>query len=189
MPDPTPFTNIDVINQALGAGLGEEHIVDLTGTDKATLVMVTNYNAVKYDCMTRTNWRALTADASLSLLSGTPISRWSHAWQMPSDCLKVISTWPISSYEIRNRQLLTNEGTRVELVYIRNLEEAYWPAWFTRLVVAELTIRVCRGITGNMPDAEMRAELARAESQALFQDAQQQPNQTVQSNAWIDCRY
>lgn len=190
MPTPTTFSKLEVINQALGA-MGEgllSSISELSGTSKQAQVMRVHYAAVVYFCMSRTSWRFATTKKALNRLSSNPINRWSAAWQLPADMLKLLSTWPPSEYEIQNRQLLTNETTRCEVDYIRLVEEAYWPAWFMRFVVAELVIRTMKGITGESPDAEEREERRQAEAQALYLDAQQQPNLQIQSNAFVDCR-
>ena len=186
MPNPTPFTNVDVMSQAMVA-LGENPITNVNSTDKRVQAMVLQYKPVVYYCLAMSNWRALTADADLVRLSGVPVSRWSYAFQLPNDLLKVITTWPISNYEIRNRQLYSNEST-CSLTYIRLIEEAYWPAWLTRYVVAELVMRTCRPITGDAPDDVMRNERDTSLSSAYFNDAQQQPNQTIDSDDFTTCR-
>lgn len=190
MPNPITFSKLEVINQAL-TGMGEpilSTVNELSGTAKQAVVMRAHYEAVVYFCMTRTSWRFATAKASLNKIAAPVRNRWSTAWQLPADLLKVLTTWPMSSYEIQNRQLLTDNSSRVDLDYIRLVQEAYWPAWFLRYVVAELLIRTKKGITGESPEQEDRDERTKAENDALYQDSQQQPNQVVQSNDFIDCR-
>lgn len=191
MPNPVTFAKLDVINQVLTA-LGEnvlQNAAALAGTTKHALVMRTHYDAVVQFCFGKTAWRTFTSKKALNKLSGAPTNRWAAAWNLPTDMIKLLSTWPPSNYEIQNRQLLTNETSRLEVDYIRLVEEGYWPAWFTRFVVAELVMRSCRGVTGDAPDQDMKDERARAENDALFQDAQQQPNQQIQANDFIDVRY
>lgn len=189
MPSRTLFTDLDVINQAF-TGLGEQQVLsDLQSEESvAAIAMRTHYAAVKEFCLTKTNWRFNTSKVALSKLSGAPLNRWSAAWQLPADHLKTLYLWPPQLYEIQGQRLYINEGTRVHLDYQRNLEEPLWPAWFVRLVVAELIIRTCRPITGGPPDQEMKDERRAAESEAYFQDAQQQPNQTILPNEFIDVR-
>lgn len=191
MTTPATFAELDVINQAL-TGLHETRLSDaaaLGGTSKHAQVMREHYTAVKQFCLTMSNWRFATAKAALSKLSGAPINRWSTAWQLPPDFMLLLTTWPPSTYELANRQILTNESTRLEIDYLRYVLEGYWPGWFTRLVVAETVIRTCKPITGDAPDRAMFEERAAAESAAFFQDSQQQPNQTMQTNDFVDVRY
>lgn len=191
MPTPVTFARLDVVNQAL-TGLHENRLSDaaaLGGTSKHAQVMREHYDAVVQFVLTMSNWRFNTAKRSLNKLSGAPINRWSTAWELPEDFLKLLTTWPPSNYELANRQILSNENTRLDIDYQRMIQEGYWPPWFLRLVVAELVIRTCKGITGDEPDKGMYVERAAAESQAYFQDSQQQPNQTMQSNDFIDCRF
>jgi hypothetical protein len=191
MPTPATFAKLDVVNQAL-TGLHEKRLSDqaaLEGTSLHAQVMREHYDAVVQFCLTKSNWRFNTAKRSLNKLSGTPINRWSTSWQLPEDFLMLLTTWPPSDYELANRQILSNESSTLDIDYLRYILEGYWPGWFTRLVVAELVIRTCKPITGDEPDRLMLEERSASESAAYFQDAQQQPNLMVQSNAFIDVRF
>lgn len=190
MPTPVTFDKLAICNQAIGGFKGTrlQDLAALGGTSKEAQAMRDHYDAVVQFVHTMSNWRACTAKAALNKLSGAPINRWAAAWQLPTDHLKTLTTWPPSEYEQANRQILSNETTRLEIDYIRLLAEGYWPAWFTRLVVAELVIRCCKPVTGDEPSRSMILERETAESEAYFADSAQQPNQTMQSNDFIDCR-
>lgn len=187
MPTPVTFAKLDIWNQVL-TGLGEPLLTSLAGSSKPHQVLSQHYDATVQAAMTETSWRFATAKRALNKLSGAPTNRWAAAWNLPVDNLKVLTTWPPGNYELQNRQLLTNEQTRLEIDYIRLVEEGFWPAWFTVYVVARLVVITCKGITREDPSAEMREILKTAETKALVADAQQQPNQTIQSNEFVDCR-
>jgi hypothetical protein len=191
MPTPVSFDKLAICNQAIGAFHGTRltDIAALGGTSKEAQAMRDHYDAVVQYVHTMSNWRFATAKRSLNKLSGAPINRWSTAWQLPEDFLKLLTTWPPSNYELANRQILSNESARLDIDYIRLVAEGYWPAWFARLVVAELADRACPVVTGDEPTAAMRGEREKAENEAYFNDAQQQPNQTLQSNDFVDVRY
>lgn len=182
------FSDLEIVNQAL-TGMGEDPIQNLAEDTKQALIMRTHYDAVREFNLTRSSWRFATTKKALGLLSGAPVNRWSHAWQLPEDLLKVLFVWPPSSYEIQGNRLFINAASGVELDYIRMVPEAEWLPWFTRLVVAELIKRTVKGITGSDPSVEQREEAEAALSDAYFQDAQQQPNQTLLPNAFIDVRH
>lgn len=190
MPNPVPQSKLEVINQTLLA-LGQDELQSisaLSGTSKAARIMRVQYEPIADACLTKTSWRFATAKAALNKYSGVPTNRWAAAWNLPADLLLLITTWPISNYERQGQRILTNEQTRLEIDYIRKVEEAYWPAWFTRYVVAMLAWRCCKGVTGDEPTADMKAELDAAQVEALFQDSRQQPNQAIMANDFIDCR-
>lgn len=191
MPTPVAFDKLAICNQAIGGFHGTRltDIAALGGTSKEAQAMRDHYDAVVQFVHTMSNWRFNTVKRSLNKLSGAPINRWSTAWQLPEDFLKLLTTWPPSAYELANRQILSNESTRLDIDYQRLVEEGFWPAWFSRLTVAELVIRCCKPVTGDEPDRPMYLERETAESEAYFQDAQQQPNQTMQSNDFIDVRF
>lgn len=182
------FAKLDLINQACTA-LGETEISDIESDESTSaIVMRRHYDAVRLFCLCKTAWRFNTTKAQLGLLSGAPKSRWAASWQLPPDNLKVLTTWPPSSYEIQGDRLLSNETGSMYLDYQRAVTEQLWPAWFSRYFVAELVMRTCRGITGDAPDAEMVRERKEAEADALFQDSQQQPNQTLATDDFVNVR-
>ena len=190
MPTPETFTDLNIINQALTGVMGQDPIADLISDEStAAQIMRQNYVAVSESAQTKTAWHFNTTKVALNKLSGEPINRWAAAWQLPTDNLKILTTWPPSNYEVHGTKLLTNDTDQVHLDYTRKLEEAFWPSWFQRYVVARLVMRTVKGITGAKATQDMKDELDDARSDALFQDAQQQPNQTVLPSAFVDVRH
>lgn len=190
MPTPLTATDLTIVNQALTGWLGEDEVENLTAdTTKRAKIMRLNYESVSESTQIRTAWRFNTLKAALNKLLTVPENRWSAAWQLPNDNLKVLTTWPPGNYELQDGKLLSNNTDEIEIDYQRKVEEAFWPAWFQRYVVIRLAIRVCRGITGEFPDQTMKDELKAARDDAMFQDAQQQPNQTRMPNEFIDARF
>jgi hypothetical protein len=191
MPTPITFTDLDIINQALTGAMGEGRISNLEDPDDQSIkaqVMRENYEAVSEAAQTATSWRFNTTKLALSKLTDDPPNRWSAAWQLPPDNLKVLHTWPPGNYEIQGNKLYSNNTDSIEIDYQRKLAEALWTAWFMRYVVAELVLRTVRGITGDDPTQAMKDELKNARDDGFFQDAQQQPNQAPLPNPFVDCR-
>ena len=189
MPTPITFVDLDVINQALTGVLGEEPITDLQSDQSVpAIVMRKNYEAVSEAAQTKSAWRFNTTKVALNKLAAEPLNRWAAGWQLPNDHLKTLTTWPTSRYEIQGNKLYSKNTDSIELDYQRKLEEAFWPSWFLRYVVAALVIRTTRGITGEKANKDMKDELKDALDDAFFQDAQQQPNQTMMANDFVDVR-
>lgn len=190
MPTPITFVDLDVINQALTGALGEDRISDLAGdqTVKA-IVMREMYEPVSEAAQTATVWRFNTTKAALNKLSAEPENRWAAGWQLPNDNLKVLTTWPPGNYEIQGNKLYSNNTDSIEIDYQRKLEEALWPVWFLRYVVARLVMRSCRGITGDDPSQDMRDEFQDARDDAFTPDAMQQPNQQNMPSPFVDARF
>jgi len=191
MPTPSTFAKLDIINQALTGRMGEEKITNLENdTSKTALIMRLNYQQIAEACLTRSNWRFATKKAALTKLSAAPEARYSTAWQLPPDYLKMLYVFPPENYEIQGiKKLLSNNSSAITIDYIRYVKEGDWPPWFREFVIAQLTVKTCKGITGDDPSAEMRNDRDIARSDALFEDAQQQPNQEPLPNPFIDCRY
>ena len=190
MPNRTQFADLDVVNQALTA-MGETRLTQPLASDDtpAGIVMRDNYAAVKEAALSQSNWRFATVKLALNLENVTPPNRWAAQWNLPADMLKALYIWPPIKYELQNGKLLTNIRSGLVLDYIRNVAEGEWPPWFTRYCVSELVLRTCKGITGDDPSRGMEAEQERALANANYQDAQQQPNQTILPNDFIDVRH
>ena len=94
----------------------EEVIIDLENdAGTAAIIMRESYEPVSEAAQVKTNWRFNTVKVALSKLSGEPLNRWSAAWQLPPDILKVITTWPPTNYEIQGDKLLSNDTQQVHL--------------------------------------------------------------------------
>lgn len=189
LPTRTIFEPLDLVNQALSA-MGEVPIANLE-TDQTTsaIVMRQHYEVSIEAALTRATWRFATTKAALNLISAEPLNRWSAAWQLPANMLKVLHLWPPNDYEIQGSRLLTHARSRVELDYIRRVPEAEFPPFFTAYAVLRLAHATCIGITGQRTMLlDLRDDMASALNDALFQDAQQQPNVGITSNAFIDVR-
>lgn len=183
------YAPIDVVNIALTA-MGENRISNLeTDSTVSAIVMREHWDLVWESCLTRTTWRFATATAALSKLSFPPIDEWAASWQLPPDMLVLLTTYPASNYEVQGDRLLSNEQTALRVEYIRKVQLSLWPGYFTRCVALQLAIDTVKGITGTRPGStDLPALLQDALAQAMFQDAQQQPNQTMLPNAFIDVR-
>lgn len=192
MPEPSPAqqTDLDLINQAATA-LGERTRISNLEDDESVAAQVfrEHYDTVIESCLTKTNWRFATTKAALNKLSDVPPNRWAAAWQLPNDQLKVLFVFPPTLYEIQGRRLFANETGSLILDYIRRVGEGEFPAWFRRYAIARLVLATCKGITGDDPSVRMDDEFRRSEATALFEDAQQQPNQQVLPNDFIDVRF
>lgn len=190
MPTPIQFTDLDVINQALTGAMGEDRISNLQDDkSKRGIVMRENYEPISEATQTKTPWRFNTTKVALNKLTAEPVNRWAAGWQLPVDSLKVLTVWPPNIYEIQGNKLFSNNTDSIEIDYQRKLEEALWPSWFLRYCVARLVMRTVRGITGDDPTQLMKEELKDARDDALFQDSQQQPNQTPLPNPFVDVRH
>lgn len=194
MATPKSYSDIDIVNMALDA-MGEDPVASTalanpsTDTSKRARIMRTHYDAVKETAMTKTAWRFATRKSSLSQLSGAPPNKWSKAYQLPPDTLKVLFVWPPEAYELQGKRLYINNTGTVVIDYIRYVLEGEWPAWFVTYVKWKLVEATINGITGASMDREQKDSLATAEVDALATDSQQQPNVTDQPAPFVDCRF
>ena len=183
------FDEAGIKNQIL-TRLGEKEISDFDGDlTKAGIYMRRNYAQLRQSCLTKTAWRFATSKWDCNKLSDEPENRWSAAWQLPPDLLKHLFVYPPGRYEIQGNRLFSNNTSSIEVDYIRFRDEGLWPPWFVEYVVTQGVKRFRKGITGKATTQDDKDQAKDAETDALFQDAQQQPNQEPLPNPFVDCRH
>ena len=188
MAGPVAFTDLMIVNAAL-TRMGSDEISNLdTDNAKRATVMRKNYQQVKETTLTKTAWRFATVKAALNKLSTAPENKWAAAWQLPPDRLKVLFVYPPINYEIQGSRIFSDQTNSLVIDYIRYRDEPEWPPWFREYTIDSLVIATVKGITGDDPSTEQDDKLKDSRSDALFQDAQQQPNIETLPNPFIDCR-
>lgn len=182
------FSALDVINMAL-VKMREPRISSLEDDSHAGVVMRELYPMVRQACLTLTHWRFATAYASLSLLSGEPLTQFSAAWQLPADHLRTLNVEPPGNYEIHGNRVYTNNTSSCTICYLRYRPEGEWPAWFVQLVVRALVMEAREAVTGDKQADGDRIAYDSAHRYAASVDAQEQPNQMPASAPFVNVRY
>ena len=128
------------------------------------------------------------ASLSLSRLADTPHNEWQYAFQLPSDLLMLIRTYPNSLYEVYEDKLYSNNAT-VDIDYVFRPKSAAFPAYFVKALGYKLASEFSISITNNQTMADrMEDRYLKAIAKAKFNDSQGRPNVAVQSRPWIEAR-
>lgn len=189
MATPGTFADLDIINAALTGRMGAGYLADIDSPEARAVVVRANYQLTLEACLTHSAWRFNTRQAALNLLLGTPTNRWAAKWQLPADTIKVLYVHPPIRYQILGKELYCDVTSGpLAIDYQIYVLEGDWPAWFRKYVIAQLVMDICKGVTGEDPSQAMKDDLMRSISDALFLDAQQQPNPEPLPNPFIDCR-
>lgn len=133
-------------------------------------------------------WRFAMKKRALSRLVDEPLNEWQYAYQLPSDCLLPIGTYPSSQYEIYGDRIYSNND-EVELDYMFKPEITALPAYFTLLLTFSLAKNMIKAITES--DAGVQIMTSKYNSQrntALFADAQGRPNKPIRHNPFVQSR-
>jgi hypothetical protein len=193
---------VDIVNQALSA-LGEARITSLDDPGQAAGLARSLYESVRDTEISRYSWNFARDRIQLPLLKEAPIFGWSYQYQLPPDCLRVLEAgpWPLAltddyimaenrAWIIEGRNLLTNNGPPLNLVYLRRVEDpAFYPPAFVEVLAAKLAVRMCERLAGSNSKRELAArEYDLALKQAKRVDAIQLPPQRPADSEWMTAR-
>lgn len=152
-------TQIDIIAKSLIA-LGEKPISDIDEDTDIAQVMRTVYDDLKKGFESSYPWNFTKKTVQLARLTSTPTVVWDYAYQIPSDCLKVLEVYnstsgePVTDWDTQYQQILTNYDT-VYIVYQADISEPDLPIYFVNFFAAALAEEVCMTITDNVPLKEL----------------------------------
>lgn len=123
-------------------------------------------------------WRFATAQAPLPRLSAAPLAEYPYAFQLPNDCLRVLSVGSGNdSRGLRYRRIgntLHCAADTIAIDYIFYDENGYAPAYFEQALIARLAAEFCLPLTENTSRAESLYRIAENEfDRAKRIDAQQ----------------
>lgn len=127
-------------------------------------------------------WRFSLAQSSLAQLVATPLYGYNYAYQLPTDCLRVISMerfWPFQVFEDK---LYTN-ANGVNITYQFQPSEVKFPAYFVRLVELEMASLLAVSLAEDESKAQLFKSLAQAQQRrARNIDSQQQPPKVLRQD-------
>lgn len=158
-------SKIDVANEALGM-VGADRIAAFDDGSAEGEQVSAHYETLVGKALLTPGgapfrWSFATRQEPLTLLSDPPEARWTHAYQMPVDCLRLHAVtqhrWPIEFATHGDRILTDTAGPLVADYTVRAAEEE-WPLDFLAAVVGELAARLAMSLNEN---ADLAANIAR----------------------------
>ena len=138
-------------------------------------------------------WSFATGQAVLNQLETEPVADFAHAFQLPVDCLRVLSAGSGGrgrglDYRIA-RDALHTSSSAVTLTYIFRPEEAAFPPFFDQALITRLAAELCVPITENTGRAEMLYRVADLEERrARLIDAQQDTPSRIDDFSLVKAR-
>lgn len=132
---------IDICNKALSL-IGQEAIISLSDDSPQAYACRTHWEPLRDEVLSDHAWNCATKRASLGRLTLTPAYGFKYYFQLPSDCLTVIETSPLTDYQVEAGLLLCdNESLAIK--YVRSEDDstkysAKLSAAFSYLLAAEL---------------------------------------------------
>lgn len=151
-----PITDVDIYNQAISLLRGEPISAFNDGSNEAE-IGTTHYEPTIQSLLTRYPWSFCTKKVALSATTA-PLNEYRYAHSLPAGCLHVwalfpsasVGAAPITDYDIQapaNARVVFSNYENLWLDYTYQLDEQYWPAYFTELAVAAIAAKVAFPLT------------------------------------------
>lgn len=181
-------SKIDIISQALLL-LGHDTINSLSDPGRVVRVAVSLYDDVKQDELTSSNWSFARFKVQLAQLTTAPPDEFTYAYQLPSDCLKVLFIKPRSRYKVYQDQIYTNSNGPLYIDYIANVGEDRFTASFTRMLALSLAANYAIPIRDGFTTSQLLEQrYSAARARATQADSSQQTQDIIVSNPFIAAR-
>lgn len=183
-------SNVQIANWAL-AKIGADTITSFTEDSKEARAVNLLYESVRDTVLRDHSWNFATKRISLPSLVSTPAWGYDYEYQLPSDCLRVISIQDdLIAYKIEGRKLVT-DSDEINLRYVYRVTDPnefspnFIDAFVTRLS-AELSYLITQSntVAGQMFDLYERKL-----KEAKTLDAKEETPDQIQITPWLDARY
>lgn len=195
---------VQIVNSAL-TKLGAKRITALSDNVKEAREMNAIYELRRDACLRAHNWNFAMERTSLAALTDAPEWGYSAAYQLPTDCLRVVQvndTWIIPGladfiggpdeepFKIEGRKIVTDWGAPLKIRYIKRITDAsQYDALFVEYFASDLAYQACEALTQSNSKAE-RAEkdLKNAVIAAVRANAIELPPQPIPDDSWMASR-
>lgn len=184
-------TEIDIINSALSKIRGRT-ITSLNDNSAEARLCKVLYPRIRDAALRKHSWRFAVKRVELGLLSETPAFGFDYAFQLPSDCLKILET---DSYEdedwaLEDGKVLANRTTFFCKIIYRQTDASKYDAVFVEYLAYELAAQLALPLTnGTQIAAGMQAKADDILREARSYSAQEKGSIEVpEATSWLIAR-
>ncbi len=184
-------SKIEICNLALIL-IGAKPILSLDEQSKPARIFREIWDIARDEVLRDHPWNFAIKRARLSRLADNPTFEYSCAYQLPSDCLRVLQMGEVEDgliWEVEGRTVVTNEAT-CQIRYISEVvDTGVFDAKFAAAFAAKLASYAAYPITASSSLTERMTNLyVSVLSGATGADGQEQSAKEVIANALIDAR-
>jgi len=186
------YTKIDLCSRAL-VKLGANTISSFNEATAEAKVCTQLYEPTVESLLAAYPWRFALDKAILARLISKPTADYQYAYQLPADCVRVLSAGNgIKSqgikYKIVGNTLHTN-AEKVVISYIARPDETTFPPFFTNALIARLAAELCLPLTESTTRTDYMYQRAEEEFKiAKLTDSQQDVPACFQDFSLIEVR-
>lgn len=192
-----PVASIDIVNLALDY-LGEEPAKNVeTPTSQTEKIMARWYDATRETCLREYAWN-FAKERVVLMRTGTPAFDYSDAYEVPADCLRVVSIGgdieerQIRDYDYQGREILVdnNGSNSLKLRYIKNVTDvSKFDSLFVDYLALKLALKVAQKFTQRRSVITTMNEMLGVLTPKIISiNGQEKPIKRVQRSRYLSAR-
>ena len=184
----------EIMNSAL-IKLGAERILSANDENNRARLLKEQYPKVRDAHLRAHPWKFAIRRVELGLITPMPTDYWaySHAFQLPTDCLRVIETdlGDYAEWDVEDRMLLTKGNAVVRIRYIKRVTDvAKFDDNFCEVLAWALAADIAYAVTQSTVQQEKAIREYNSQlQQARSFNAQQGSVKRVMAEEWLDSRF
>lgn len=182
-------SQVDLVNNALTL-LGADLITSIDDPVKAAILSKQKLPSVRDGVLREFTWNCATAQVSLAPLATGPAFGYAKSFQIPSDCLRIVSLENSPSYIVIGRTIQC-DSTEVKLTYIQRIVDV---SQFDALLAMAIEARLAADLaypllqSGTVRDAMFQMyDLTLKKAKGI--DSREKSMQELDVDVWIASRY
>jgi len=181
------FSKIKLVSNALIL-LGDEPISSFDNPGAGATAGENLYESSYLAILSSKRWNFATKKKKLSRLTASPENEYKYQFQLPTDLIMLITTYPVSTYRILGDKLYSDYKD-IEIDYIWKIKEDQFPAYFIKAFEYYLAKQLCISVTEDYKKLELMQKGYEMElRRASYADSQSQPSVPIQDDPYIRVR-
>jgi hypothetical protein len=181
------FSKVQLSSNAL-IQLGADPIASFDEDSTEAAVASNLYDTSYLAMLSSHRWNFATKKAQLARLAATPTNEYSYQFQLPTDMVMLITTYPASTYRILGDKLYSNFDT-ASIDYIFKVTEDNFPAYFVKAFEFYLAMQFAIPITEDLNKrSEMEKTYEKESRKARYADSQSAPATPIIDDPYIRVR-
>jgi hypothetical protein len=193
--------DVKIANLAL-TKIGAQRITSLLDNTESARTVYAVFDAVRDAELRRHNWRFSLKRAALPSLSETPAFGYAHAYQLPADCIKILSVgdyYPgydfteyrvahdAEEYAVEGRTILSNDAAPLNLRYVSSSEDStQYDAAFVAALAARLAYEIVEALSQSRGKKEAVLQDYRLSiTEAIRSNSIESPTQQIPDDSWL----
>lgn len=183
---------VGICNNAL-IKLGQDTIISLTEDSKAARLCNQMYVPARDAVFRAHPWNSLVRRVELAQLSTTPAYGFSYKYQLPTDCLRVLSTdkveYDTEVFKVEGRTILSDNSTLSILYIARETDPNTYDVGLQEVIAARLAAEIAIGMTDSTTLSEQmwgRYEMKLKEARGM--DGQEGTPDPIEADTFLNAR-